>query len=125
MTKHAILIVSLALLLGTEVYAKDEAAPAKFTVQFVTVEQDVRLEVVDWGGTGRPVVLLAALGADAHEFDEFAPKLAGTNHVYGITRRGFGGSSKPEEGYSNDRLGQDIVAVIDALHLDRPVLVGH
>ena len=33
--------------------------PSKHRVQFVTVEDGVRLEVWDWGGTGRPVVLLA------------------------------------------------------------------
>jgi non-heme chloroperoxidase len=31
-------------------------------VQFVTVDKDVELEVVDWGGTGRPVILLAGFG---------------------------------------------------------------
>ncbi len=125
MTKHSISIASLAFLLGTAVYAKDAAAPAKFTVQFVTVEKDVKLEVVDWGGSGRPLVLLAALGADAHIYTDFAPKLAATCHVYSITRRGFGASSVPASGYSADRLGDDVLAVIDALKLDRPVLVGH
>src|ERR1039458_1970022 len=33
--------------------------PSRHKVQFVTVEDGVRLEVLDWGGTGRPVVLLA------------------------------------------------------------------
>ena len=65
------------------------------TVQFVTVDKDVKLEVLDWGGSGRPVVLLAGLGNNAHVFDKFAPKLTGTYHVYGITRRGFGASSAP------------------------------
>jgi len=64
--------------------------PSPHTVQFVTVDKNVRLEVLDWGGSGRPVVLLAGLGNTAHVFDDFAPKLAGAYHVYGITRRGFG-----------------------------------
>ncbi|HEY6306072.1 MAG TPA: alpha/beta hydrolase [Candidatus Angelobacter sp.] len=95
------------------------------TVQFVTVDSSVKLEVLDWGGTGRPVVLLAGLGNTAHVFDKFAPKLISTHHVYGITRRGFGASSVPASGYSADRLGDDVLAVIDSLKLDRPVLVGH
>ena len=45
------------------------------TVSMVTVERDVSLEVVDWGGQGRPIVLLAGLGNTAHVFDEFAPRL--------------------------------------------------
>jgi non-heme chloroperoxidase len=102
-------------------------APAlfRFEVQFVTVEKDVQLEVVDWGGSGRSLVLLAGLGGTAHSFDTFAHKLAISYHVYGITRRGFGASSVPMSGYEADRLGDDVLAVIDTLKLDRPILVGH
>src|SRR6476646_4384051 len=32
------------------------------SVRFVTVENGVRLEVLDWGGSGRPVLLLAGNG---------------------------------------------------------------
>lgn len=98
------------------------------TVQFVTVEENVKLEVLDWGGSGRPVVLLAGLGNSAHIFDKFAPKLTPKYHVYGITRRGFGASSAPvpdSSNYSADRLGDDVLAVCDSLKLNRPVLIGH
>jgi pimeloyl-ACP methyl ester carboxylesterase len=43
-------------------------------VLFIEVEEGVKLEVVDWGGTGRPVVLLAGLGADAHGYARFAAR---------------------------------------------------
>lgn len=102
--------------------------PSPHTVQFITVDKDVKLEVLDWGGSGRPLVLLAGLRNTAHVFDDFAPKLTTQYHVYGITRRGFGASSAPmpgNENYSADRLGDDVLAVLDALKLDRPVLVGH
>lgn len=69
--------------------------PSQHKVQFVTVEDGVRLEVLDWGGTGRPIVLLAGLGYTAHVFDGFAEKLTDSYHVYGITRRGYGASSRP------------------------------
>ena len=93
--------------------------------QFVTVDKDVKLEVLDWGGSGRPLVLLTGLGNTAHVFDKFAPKLAANYHVFGITRRGFGASSHPATGYSSNRRGDDVLAVVAALRLDRPVLVGH
>lgn len=102
--------------------------PSPHKIQFVTVDKDVKLEVLDWGGTGRPIVLLAGLGDTAHMFDNFAPKLTSEYHVYGITRRGFGASSAPTPdatNYSADRLGDDVLAVMDALKIDRPVLVGH
>jgi non-heme chloroperoxidase len=99
--------------------------PTPHTVQFITVDKDVKLEVLDWGGSGRPLVLLTGLGNNAHVFDKFAPKLVGDYHVYGITRRGYGFSSAPAAGYSADRLGDDVLAVIDALKISRPVLAGH
>ena len=89
------------------------------------VDRDVKLEVLDWGGSGRPIVLLAGLGDTAHVFNRFAAALTGHYHVYGITRRGFGASSAPASGYSADRLGDDVLAVIEALKLTKPVLVGH
>src|SRR2546430_15522696 len=75
----------------------------------VTVEKDVALEVLDWGGTGVPVVLLAGRGQTAHSFETFAPSLASFYHVYGITRRGYGASSKPATGYLSDRLADDVL----------------
>ena len=95
------------------------------TTRYITVDKNVNLEVLDWGGSGRPMVLLAGLGETAHIFDGFAPKLTPRYRVYGITRRGYGNSTTPQSGYSADRLGDDVLAVLDALHLERPVLVGH
>ena len=103
--------------------APKEAQP--FHVQFVPVSDDVKLEVIDWGGTGRPLVLLAGLSGTAHTFDKFAPKLTANYRVYGITRRGFGASTIASSGYSTDELGDDVVKVIEYLGLQKPVLAGH
>jgi non-heme chloroperoxidase len=99
--------------------------PSPHTVQFVTVDKDVRLEVLNWGGSGRPLVFLAGGGNTAHVFDEFAPKFTANYNVYGITRRGFGASGFSASENGVDRLRDDILAVLDALKLNRPVLVGH
>jgi len=93
--------------------------------QFVDVQPDLKLEVLDWGGTGRKLVLLAGGGSTAHVFDSLGPKLAAHYHAIGITRRGFGQSSAPQTGYDPRRLGDDVVAVLDGLHIANPVLVGH
>lgn len=113
------------LLLGRAVAAQEKIDTTHHQVRFVSVEDGVRLEVLDWGGSGRAVVLLAGLGNTAHVFDEFAPKLSATYHVYGVTRRGFGRSSSPAFGYEADQLGDDVLVVIDSLGLRRPVVAGH
>jgi pimeloyl-ACP methyl ester carboxylesterase len=122
---YSILFVALIV---TSAYPQASASwrdPSSHAVRFVTVESGVRLEVLDWGGTGSPVVLLAGGGNTAHVYDEFAPKLASNHHVYGITRRGFGASGFSTSDNPIDRLRDDVLAVIGALKLKRPVLVGH
>src|SRR5689334_21411800 len=97
--------------------------PSPHRTQFVEVDRGVRLEVLDWGGSGRALVLLAGSGNTAHVFDEFAIKVKQFAHVYGITRRGYGASSQPASGYDDQRLADDVLAVIRSLNLKRPVLV--
>lgn len=102
--------------------------PSLHKTLFVQVQPGVRLEVLDWGGSGSPLVFLSGLGGTAHSFDGFAEKFAGRHHVYAITRRGFSLSSSPPDtdaNYDADRLGDDVLAVLDFLHLAKPVLAGH
>lgn len=99
--------------------------PSPHRVQFFKVEENVQIEVLDWGGSGPPLVLLAGSGNTAHIFDEFALKLTDFCHVYAATRRGYGASTHTESGYGAQRLADDVLAVIDSLHLKKPVLAGH
>jgi non-heme chloroperoxidase len=119
----SMLLVSLL----APLYSQQPAAgyPSPHTRRFVRVEKSVRLEVLDWGGSGRPLLLLAGGGDTAHVFDDFAPKLTATFHVYGITRRGFGESGFSLSENAADRLGKDVLTVLDSLKLNKPVLVGH
>ena len=128
MKKILLWVVALLVLPASFAHAQDGTNSSSHSVQFVTEDKDVKLEVLDWGGTGRPLIFLAGGGRTAHDYDQFAPKFTAKYHVYGITRRGFGASSKPaptNDNYAADRLGDDVLAVIDSLKLDRPVLVGH
>jgi pimeloyl-ACP methyl ester carboxylesterase len=110
--------------------------PAPHKVRFVTVAPGVKLEVLDFGGgsggggngSAAPLVFLAGLGHTAHCFDELALKFTARHHVYAITRRGYGVSSWPaptDANYDSDRMGDDVLAVLDALKIEKPVLAGH
>jgi pimeloyl-ACP methyl ester carboxylesterase len=123
-----IVAIDLSAVTGSMTHTGVAKVAGEPVQQFVTVEPGVKLEVLDWGGTGEPLLFLSGLGDTAHIYDDFAPRFTAHHHVYGITRRGFGVSSKPEatdENYSADRLGEDVFAVIDALKLDHPVIAGH
>ena len=128
MTKRPVLAVFTLLAFGAPLQAQQTEVwkdPSSHVSQFVAVGQDVRLEVLDWGGTGRPLVLLPGGGDTAHVFDDFAPKLTSDFHVYGITRRGFGESGFAPLTAGSDTFGDDVLAVLDALKLESPVLAGH
>jgi non-heme chloroperoxidase len=98
-------------------------------ITMVEVQPGVKVEAFDWGGAGRPVLLLAGLGNTGHDvYIKIIPDLKAHYHVYSMTRRGFGDSSKPAPtvaNYSVGRLGDDVLAVMHALNIKRPVLIGH
>lgn len=119
-------IVLLPLFPGWAAAQQPDTTPHK--ILYVQTSDGVRLEVVDWGGSGSPLIFLAGFGNTAHSFDSFAPHFNSNHHVYGITRRGFGASAKPSltlENYDPDRLGDDVLEVMAALKLVRPIIIGH
>ncbi|HWZ51644.1 MAG TPA: alpha/beta hydrolase [Granulicella sp.] len=124
-TLLGLMLLGLPLL---PLHAQDSIRNSAESIHFVTVDTGVKLEVIDWGGTGRLMIFLAGVNNAAHDFAGFARQFTKDHHVFGITRRGFGASSKPlPEGgnYTTDRLGDDGLAVMHTLSLNRPVLVGH
>jgi pimeloyl-ACP methyl ester carboxylesterase len=98
--------------------------PSPHQVRWVTVDSAVKLEVLDWGGSG-PALVLFACYLSTHVYDEFAPKLTNQFHVYGITRRGIGASDRPATGYSVEQSANDLFEVFNSLNLQRALLVGH
>ena len=110
---------------STSAQQNDWRDPSPHKTTLVTVEDDVRLEVLDWGGSGPALLLLAGLSDTAHVFDDVAPKLAMRYRVVGVTRRGHPGSSAPATGYGFVRLAEDVVRVMDAVGLKNPIVVGH
>ena len=99
--------------------------PSPHTVKFVTVDENVQLEVLDWGGSGPPLVLLSGLGGTAHQYDDLAPALTARYRVVGVTRRGHRGSTAAPAGYGFGRLAEDVLQVMDAVGIHNPVVIGH
>jgi pimeloyl-ACP methyl ester carboxylesterase len=91
---------------------------------FVTAN-GIKMNYLDWGGTGDVNILLAGLGNDAHVFDEIAPSFTDKFHVIGLTRRGFGETDRPLKGYETTTRVEDIRAFMDAQKITRAHLVGH
>jgi pimeloyl-ACP methyl ester carboxylesterase len=91
---------------------------------FVTAN-GIKMNYLDWGGTGDVIIMLAGLGNDAHVFDDLAPSFTDKFHVIGLTRRGFGETERPASGYDTSTRVEDIHAFMDAMKITRAHLVGH
>lgn len=79
--------------------------------------------VVDYGGSGPDVLLVHSVGHSCAVWDAVAHELAPDARAVAIDLRGHGRSEAPATEFT--QVGEDLAAVIDALGLSRPVLVGH
>ena len=79
----------------------------------------------DWGGEGRPVLLLHGLASTCHIWDLVAPLLAKDFRVVALDQRGHGQSAQVDEGYDFATVSGDAAAFIKHLGWERPVIAGH
>jgi non-heme chloroperoxidase len=74
MKKITLCLVTILALSVSELNAQDPTDHSPHDVKSVTVEPGVQLEVLDWGGSGRPLIFLAGAADTADRFDGFAPQ---------------------------------------------------
>jgi non-heme chloroperoxidase len=117
------LLTPLLFVLASPVFARGQGLQPVST-HTIEVETEVTLHVVDWGGKGDPLLFLPSWASTSHIFDTFAPRFADAHHVLVMNMRGHGPSSKPDRGYTIERLTKDIEAVLDSLDISRVTLVG-
>lgn len=85
---------------------------------------DLRTRYVEWGSHGSPVVLVHGFVESADTWAPTARLLAADHRVYAIDVDGFGYTQRVAP-YSTPHLAAQLLGFIAAMHLDRPVLVGH
>ena len=79
----------------------------------------------DWGGAGRPLLLLHGLASTCRIWDLAAPRLAAEFRVAALDQRGHGLSAQVDEGYDFASVSGDAAAFIAALGWMRPIIAGH
>src|SRR5436309_14507880 len=88
-----------------------------------------RFHYLSWGEehTELPsALLLHGITSSALSWVRVGPALANRYRVYALDMRGHGDSIKPARGaYSLRHTADDAIAFIEALGLERPVLIGH
>lgn len=86
---------------------------------------EVNLHYVEWGQEENPIIFIHGLTANAFCFQSFADILSPAYRVIAYDLRGRGDSDKPASGYSVPIHTRDLAALIDALQLERPIIIGH
>lgn len=77
-----------------------------------------------WGSRGSPVVLVHGAAESADTWERLAAVLARDHRVYALDLVGAGYTTRRGP-YTVDHQARQLLAFLDALRLDRPVLVAH
>jgi len=94
-------------------------------IQSVKLPRGVKLPYVEQGDpSGVPVVLLHAIADSWRSFESVLSELPEYIHAFALTQRGHGDASRPASGYHSHDFAADLVAFMDALHLEAAIVVG-
>ena len=97
-----------------------------FTTKTIALSTGVTLQYVEQGDPdGVPVILLHGVTDSWRSFEPVLPHLPPSIHAFALTQRGHGDADRPLTGYSFLNFAADVAAFMDALQLNRAVIVGH
>src|SRR5271170_7426785 len=85
----------------------------------------IRLHVSDNGHGNLAVVFLHCWGGSSRTWDRVLAALPPRYRTVAIDQRGWGSSEHPSSGFSVADLANDTAGAIEALGLERYILVGH
>jgi len=85
----------------------------------------INIQVAIWEGAGKEILCIHGLTANCRFWDCLANALSPRHKLIAMDLRGRGLSDKPSTGYSIDSHCKDVLALMDDLGLERPVLMGH
>jgi pimeloyl-ACP methyl ester carboxylesterase len=85
----------------------------------------IAIQLAVWKGKGKSILCIHGLTANSRFWDCLATALSPRHKVIAMDLRGRGLSDKPPTGYSIDHHCKDVLALIDDLGLEKPVLMGH
>ena len=100
----------------------DWSDPAAHQRGFVTAN-GIRLNYLDWGGSGPVLILIHGYADNPHIYDDLAPAFTDRFRVIAYAQRGHG-LSDAKEPYDTATLTEDLRGVMDALGISKAHLAG-
>ncbi len=86
----------------------------------ITTDDGCRINVEVSGSDGAPALMLSnSLGTNLHMWDDQAGEWSRHFRVIRYDRRGHGGSDAPAGPYSMERLGRDVLSILDKLGINK------
>jgi non-heme chloroperoxidase len=102
------------------------AETTQYEVAQVVVPGGVRLNYVHGGPKNGPaVIMLHGTSDSSFSFSRVLPLMPSHLRVIAVDQRGHGNSDRPAFGYSMDAFASDLLALMNALQIDRATIVGH
>lgn len=131
---RTVAVVSAAFVLGVCLAGTPKGEVAKYpSVNYTDVSlhksafahvNGIKLNYLDWGGDGPPLVMIHGIGDDPHIFDDLASLLHDRFRIIAYARRGHGLSDSVEP-YDATTLIEDLRQLVDSLGIQRMSLLGH
>jgi lipase len=87
--------------------------------------EEITMHVVDWAGEEPAIVAIHGSAGHAYALTALGERLAPDVRFIAVDLRGHGFSDKPPSGYGLEEHVEDLNQLIDALGLQRPLLLGH
>jgi 3-oxoadipate enol-lactonase len=99
---------------------KGEAPIGRLTMPHITMDDGCNIHVEVEGRQDAPVLMLSnSLGTNLHMWDDQVAPWTRDFRLVRYDRRGHGRSSVPKGPYSMERLGRDVLGVLDGLGIQR------
>lgn len=93
--------------------------------RLIEVESGIRLAATVSGNADKPAIVFSnSLATSMGMWDEVIELLAPHARLVRYDTRGHGRSSAPDTGYTSERLGLDVLAILDQLSIRRAVVCG-
>lgn len=86
----------------------------------------IRHHYLEWGDPSNPpMLMLHATGLCAWPWKPIARRLAESYRVLAFDQRGHGDTDKSDKGYKFEYTGEDLAAVVEAMRIESPRVIGH
>ena len=89
------------------------------------VIKDVDINYVDYGAKSNPIVLLHGWGQNIEMMQGLGNQFINTNRIIIVDLPGYGKSEEPKEVWTVDDYVLFLKELLDKLHVDNPIIIGH